>query len=221
MLGLFEPVCAPWKVEGIPDDFSFGSIPPDWDRMGPYVEKAMRRVPDHVGDRHPDVLLRAGELHARPAARGRRGARAAELLRGRRPQLHRHPHRRRAGPGPGPLDHDRPARRRRDRVQHRPPAPLPDQPGVPRRPARSSPSASSTSATTRTGRCRPPAAPSARPCTTGWPTAGARFRTSAAGKARTGTCPAGASPVAQTLTWGTAAVVPATGRPSTRRPATA
>ena len=45
MLGLFEPVCAPWKVEGVPDDFSFGSIPPDWDRMGPYVEAAMRRVP--------------------------------------------------------------------------------------------------------------------------------------------------------------------------------
>ncbi len=45
MLGLFEPVCAPWKVEGVPDDFSFGSITPDWDRMGPYVEAAMRRVP--------------------------------------------------------------------------------------------------------------------------------------------------------------------------------
>ncbi len=45
MLGLFEPVCAPWMVGGIPADFSFGSIPPDWDRMGPYVEKAMQRVP--------------------------------------------------------------------------------------------------------------------------------------------------------------------------------
>jgi 4-methylaminobutanoate oxidase (formaldehyde-forming) len=45
MLGLFEPVCAPWKVEGIPPDFSFGQLPPDWDRMGPYVEQAMRRVP--------------------------------------------------------------------------------------------------------------------------------------------------------------------------------
>ncbi|HEU4408678.1 MAG TPA: FAD-dependent oxidoreductase [Polyangiaceae bacterium] len=45
MIGLFEPACAPWKVEGIPKDFSFGEIPPDWDRMGPYVEKAMRRVP--------------------------------------------------------------------------------------------------------------------------------------------------------------------------------
>lgn len=45
MVGLFEPVCAPWKIEGIPGDFSFGEIPPDWERMGPYVETAMRRVP--------------------------------------------------------------------------------------------------------------------------------------------------------------------------------
>jgi 4-methylaminobutanoate oxidase (formaldehyde-forming) len=45
MIGLFEPVCAPWKIGGVPDDFSFGEITPDWDRMGPYVEKAMRRVP--------------------------------------------------------------------------------------------------------------------------------------------------------------------------------
>ena len=45
MIGLFEPVCAPWKVDGVPDDFSFGELPPDWDRMGPYLEKAMRRVP--------------------------------------------------------------------------------------------------------------------------------------------------------------------------------
>ncbi len=45
MIGLFEPVCAPWKVEGVPPDFSFGEIPPDWDRMAPYLETAMRRVP--------------------------------------------------------------------------------------------------------------------------------------------------------------------------------
>jgi hypothetical protein len=45
MIGLFEPVCAPWKVEGIPEDFSFGEIAPDWDRMGPYVEKAMSACP--------------------------------------------------------------------------------------------------------------------------------------------------------------------------------
>jgi glycine cleavage system aminomethyltransferase T/glycine/D-amino acid oxidase-like deaminating enzyme len=45
MIGLFEPVCAPWKIDGIPSDFSFGELPPDWDRMGPYLEKAMARVP--------------------------------------------------------------------------------------------------------------------------------------------------------------------------------
>jgi len=45
MIGLFEPVCAPWNVGGIPDDFSFGEIQPDWERMGPYVEKAMSRIP--------------------------------------------------------------------------------------------------------------------------------------------------------------------------------
>lgn len=45
MVGLFEPECAPWKVEGIPADFSFGELPPDWDRMTPYLERAMSRVP--------------------------------------------------------------------------------------------------------------------------------------------------------------------------------
>jgi len=45
MLGLFEAVCAPWRVDGIPEDFSFGTLPPDWERMGPYLEAAMRRVP--------------------------------------------------------------------------------------------------------------------------------------------------------------------------------
>jgi 4-methylaminobutanoate oxidase (formaldehyde-forming) len=45
MIGLFEPICAPWNVGRVPEDFSFGEITPDWDRMGPYVEKAMTRVP--------------------------------------------------------------------------------------------------------------------------------------------------------------------------------
>lgn len=45
MIGLFEPICAPWKVSGVPEDFSFGEIEPDWERMGPYVETAMKRVP--------------------------------------------------------------------------------------------------------------------------------------------------------------------------------
>ncbi|MFZ4721224.1 MAG: GcvT family protein, partial [Ilumatobacteraceae bacterium] len=45
MIGLFEAKCAPWNVGAIPQDSSFTSIQPDWDRMGPYVEAAMSRVP--------------------------------------------------------------------------------------------------------------------------------------------------------------------------------
>jgi len=45
MIGLFETVCAPWKVEGVPKDFTFGEIAPDWDRMTPYLERAMARIP--------------------------------------------------------------------------------------------------------------------------------------------------------------------------------
>lgn len=45
MVGIFEPVCAPWKIEGVPEDFSFGEIAPDWDRMTPFLEKAMSRIP--------------------------------------------------------------------------------------------------------------------------------------------------------------------------------
>ena len=45
MLGLFEPGAAPWKLDGIPDDFAFGEIEPDWDRVGPHLERAYSRVP--------------------------------------------------------------------------------------------------------------------------------------------------------------------------------
>jgi len=45
MLGMFEPVAGPWGMNGIPDDFSFGEIPPDWNRLMPYLETAMKRIP--------------------------------------------------------------------------------------------------------------------------------------------------------------------------------
>ena len=45
MLGLFEPGAAAWNLGGIPDSFSFGEIDPDWDRVGPHLEKAYSRVP--------------------------------------------------------------------------------------------------------------------------------------------------------------------------------
>jgi len=45
LVGFFEPVAAPWGMDGIPKDFSFGELKPDWDRMMPYIEIAMERVP--------------------------------------------------------------------------------------------------------------------------------------------------------------------------------
>ena len=45
MVGLFEPVCAPWKIEGAPTDTPYLDLEPDWERMGPYLETAMSRVP--------------------------------------------------------------------------------------------------------------------------------------------------------------------------------
>ena len=45
MVGIFEDVARPWNVERIPPDFAFGEIPPDWDRMQPYLERACERVP--------------------------------------------------------------------------------------------------------------------------------------------------------------------------------
>ena len=81
--------------------------------------------------RREEVLLRAGELHARPAAGGRRSARAEELLRRRRPQLDRDPERGRPRPRAGALDHPRPSGRGRNRLQHRPAARLAGESGLP------------------------------------------------------------------------------------------
>lgn len=45
MIGLFEPVAGPWGVNGIPKNFAFGEIPPDWDRITPFMDTAMKRIP--------------------------------------------------------------------------------------------------------------------------------------------------------------------------------
>jgi len=45
LVGLFEPQAAAWMAEGIPEDFAFGEIEPDWERIGPFVDLAMSRVP--------------------------------------------------------------------------------------------------------------------------------------------------------------------------------
>ncbi len=53
MVGLFEPVAAPWSIDKIPDNFSFGEIPSDWDRLAPFLEYAMEILPgfENVGIR--------------------------------------------------------------------------------------------------------------------------------------------------------------------------
>lgn len=45
MVGLFEPVSAPWSLDGIPEDFSFGEIPSNWDRLAPFLDLAMETLP--------------------------------------------------------------------------------------------------------------------------------------------------------------------------------
>lgn len=45
LVGLFEPVAAPWSLSGIPKEAAFTSIPPDWERTGPYLEAALDRLP--------------------------------------------------------------------------------------------------------------------------------------------------------------------------------
>lgn len=45
LVGLFEPEAAPWHPDAIPTDFAFGEIEPDWERISPFVDLAMSRVP--------------------------------------------------------------------------------------------------------------------------------------------------------------------------------
>jgi 4-methylaminobutanoate oxidase (formaldehyde-forming) len=45
LVGLFEPVGAPWSLDGVPRGFSFGRLPPDWERMEPYLGQALSRIP--------------------------------------------------------------------------------------------------------------------------------------------------------------------------------
>ena len=51
MVGFFEPSGKVWGLDGIPRDFAFGTLPEDWDHLGPVFERAAHRVPvlDQVG----------------------------------------------------------------------------------------------------------------------------------------------------------------------------
>jgi 4-methylaminobutanoate oxidase (formaldehyde-forming) len=45
LVGLFEPVAAPWSLDGVPRGFSFGKLPPDWERLEPFLGPALNRIP--------------------------------------------------------------------------------------------------------------------------------------------------------------------------------
>jgi len=45
LVGLFEPVGGPWSVDRVPEEIEFASLPPDWDRVGPCLDRAMDRFP--------------------------------------------------------------------------------------------------------------------------------------------------------------------------------
>ncbi len=51
LVGAFEPRAKPWGMHGIPDDFSFGQLPEDWEHFEPVMENALNRIPslEHVG----------------------------------------------------------------------------------------------------------------------------------------------------------------------------
>lgn len=60
MVGLFEGEGAAWNTKNIPHNFSFGEIEPDFDRLAPYLEKAMSRVPatlDVIEERSFDIFV--------------------------------------------------------------------------------------------------------------------------------------------------------------------
>ena len=45
LVGLFEPVGAPWSLDGVARNFSFGKLPPDWERMERFLGPALARIP--------------------------------------------------------------------------------------------------------------------------------------------------------------------------------
>ncbi|SFK14680.1 FAD-dependent oxidoreductase [Bradyrhizobium sp. Gha] len=51
LVGFFEPDGKPWGMDGIPHDFSFDSLPDDFEHIEPYLTHAMRRMPalENVG----------------------------------------------------------------------------------------------------------------------------------------------------------------------------
>jgi 4-methylaminobutanoate oxidase (formaldehyde-forming) len=70
LVGLFEPRAAAWSLDRVPPDVAFASLPPDWDRVGPYLETAMARFPSLRDAGPAGHIRRADPGGARPRRRG-------------------------------------------------------------------------------------------------------------------------------------------------------
>ena len=192
LVGLFEPVGAPWSLDGVPDNFAFGTLPPDWDRVGPYLGRRARAHSVAVRSRGPTVLLRPGVLHSGHPADARAGPRTGRLLRGGRNELAGHPDGRRRRKCHGALDRRRRTAGRRHRA-----TPSTGQPGT-KPPGAFAPNApSSNSGCCSATRSGPPgsrarlATCGARCCTTGWWRQAVTSTPRWAGSSPSGTTPTG------------------------------
>jgi len=45
LMGGFDPWAKPWGMDGIPEGFSFGTLPEDWSKFEPLMRNAIQRVP--------------------------------------------------------------------------------------------------------------------------------------------------------------------------------
>ena len=45
MVGMFEPVAKPWGMDGIPEDFEFGTLPEDIEHIEEQLNSAIQRIP--------------------------------------------------------------------------------------------------------------------------------------------------------------------------------
>lgn len=45
LMGGFEPQAKPWGMNGIPENFEFGTLPDDWDQFQVLMENALTRIP--------------------------------------------------------------------------------------------------------------------------------------------------------------------------------
>jgi 4-methylaminobutanoate oxidase (formaldehyde-forming) len=62
VMGGFEPVAKPWKIDRIPDRFEFQLLPEDWDQFQVLMENALHRMPSR--DRAGRDAVAAPRLHA-------------------------------------------------------------------------------------------------------------------------------------------------------------